>query len=299
MRDFQRYMNRIYKAKQKAENGFIGDIGRSLPFFRDLVFEWMDDTLATKGGLFELGPDVITALNEFSAEMTGRFSKVKPYQSSVSQLLKDLKPISEEIIEAQKELNGIDPKKLKVSDSQQMVVDQIIDAYTENGLNAKFTQPLRDLLYQNISTGSRVQDAKAAIGKYIMGNKDQNGKFARYLEQTAQQAVDSYSGITNKKILETFDYDHVLMSGSLIESSSKQCVYAIEELHGVISREDFEKKLVPIADGNGLIAGTTFDNLPFNKLHWGCRHEFVPIILKEGDKIGNNLVFENGKVKKV
>ena len=52
---------------------------------------------------------------------------------------------------------------------------------------------------------------------------------------------------------------------------------------GIIEREDWPK-IKKIAVDNGLIPGTTWENLPLNKNHWGCRHEFTPVVLTESQK---------------
>jgi len=54
----------------------------------------------------------------------------------------------------------------------------------------------------------------------------------------------------------------------------------VEELGGRISESDWPK-VKEIAEKNGLIDGTTFDNLPQNLLHWGCRHSFYPVMNKK------------------
>ena len=125
-----------------------------------------------------------------------------------------------------------------------------------------------------------MKDAKIQLKQFIVGGGDKSGKLGSYLEQTAQQGVDAYSGAINKRLLESFDYDALLMTGSLIDNSSPQCKYVVEELGGRISESDWPK-VKAIAEKNGLIDGTTFDNLPQNRLHWGCRHSFYPIINKK------------------
>jgi hypothetical protein len=100
---------------------------------------------------------------------------------------------------------------------------------------------------------------------------------------TAQQAADSYSGAINKKLLETFKYDGLLITGSLIDTSSPQCRYAIVDLNGRISRDNWPEVVAHSTAKYPLILGTTFDNVPINRLHWGCRHSFFPIILKKAE----------------
>jgi hypothetical protein len=80
--------------------------------------------------------------------------------------------------------------------------------------------------------------------------------------------------------MQQFNYDAVLMTGSLIETSSPQCRYAVNELNRRIT-EDNWPELKKIAEKHGLIDGTTLESLPLNLLHWGCKHGFYPIILKK------------------
>jgi hypothetical protein len=87
-------------------------------------------------------------------------------------------------------------------------------------------------------------------------------------------------GAINAELMKEFNYDGLLMVGSLIDVSSPQCRYVANELGGRIKRSDWPK-LKSIAEKHGLMEGTTFDNLPKNKLHRQCRHEFVPIIIKK------------------
>jgi ligand-binding SRPBCC domain-containing protein len=47
----------------------------------------------------------------------------------------------------------------------------------------------------------------------------------------------------------------------------------------LISVETWSKVIEPLAKNNGLIEGATFKNLPFNRLHWNCRHEFSPTMV--------------------
>ena len=75
------------------------------------------------------------------------------------------------------------------------------------------------------------------------------------------------------------------MSGSLIDTSSLQCIMGIEEgkdTGGYLTNAQIDALLV-VARNNKraeLIEGTTRENLDINKFHWGCRHEFTPMIRK-------------------
>jgi hypothetical protein len=120
--------------------------------------------------------------------------------------------------------------------------------------------------------------ARQQVQDFIVTGQDTTGKLGQYLEMTAEQGTDSYTGAINARIMQVFKVDTYIMSGSLIKTSSPQCRYCINELGGLIDRADWPE-IKKIAVDNGLIEGTTFDNLAFNKLHWKCRHEFTPATL--------------------
>jgi hypothetical protein len=71
------------------------------------------------------------------------------------------------------------------------------------------------------------------------------------------------------------------MTGSLIDNSSPQCRFAINELKGKITKENWNQVKDHATKRFPLIDGTTFENLPLNRLHWGCRHSFYPIMIKK------------------
>ena len=160
------------------------------------------------------------------------------------------------------------------------MVDQTTDHMLENGLNHNFVQPLRDIVYRNASAGISLTDAKQELRDYIKGGKDKSGKLKSYLDMTAMQSISLYTGMINKKVMEIFNHQALLITGTIIDNTAPQCRYAINELNGLIRRSDWPK-LEEMAKKHGLVPNTTFDNLPVNLLHWNCRHDFFPIMLKD------------------
>lgn len=271
------YIKDLERRKKRADNAFVADLDAIVEEAYFALDRWIDDTLEMKSGAFVASAETTSLLNGFSETYVQDLMNIGEYKSSVTGYLKELKSTGELIMDFQK-LQGIDLSKAGIIDTQQMVINEIIDAYTENGLNTGFVQPLRDILYQNVASGTRVRDAKAYLKDYVQGDKDESGKLGKYITQTAQQGVDSYTGAINKKLMDTFDFDGLIISGSLIKTSSIQCRYTVNSFPGgKFTEEQFEDQIKPLALLNGLIEGTTFKNLPFNKLHWGCRHEFTPV----------------------
>lgn len=269
--------NDIEKEKQKAIdalNSHIDEMGNAA---YTILLAAIEDTFDFKAGKIEAGKDFIKQLNKLTVDVLNLLQSEPKFTGPISQFIKRLPVISDQITELQKDLNGIQVPAFEVA--KNTVIDEILNQMLNNGLNQHFVIPLRDLIYRNVSSGLSLKDARQQIKDFIKGGKDQSGKLGRYIDQTAIQAVDAYSGAINQKILQNFEMNGLLMTGSLIDTSSPQCKYGINELKGKITRQNFED-LKSIAENHGLIQGTNFDNLPVNLLHWGCRHSFYPIIIK-------------------
>jgi hypothetical protein len=268
----------IDKAKQKAIDALNARSDQMSRVAYDTFMEVIENTFDIKAGQIEAGKDFIKQLNKLTVDVLDLLQKDPKFTGPVSSFVKNVNGISDAIGDFQKSVNDIKVPSLSVE--KKIVIDETIDKMLDNGLNQKFVQPLRDLVYQNVTSGLSLKEAREQIKEFIQGGKDVTGKLGSYLEQTAVQAVDAYSGIINKKLLETFDYDGLLMTGSLIDNSSPQCRYVVEKLKGKITRENWKEVEAIGKKQNGWIDGTTFDNVPLNKLHWGCRHNFFPMINK-------------------
>jgi len=269
----------IDKAKQKAIdalNSRIDEMGKAA---YTIMLQAIEDTFDFKAGKIEGGKNFIKQLNKLTIEVLDLLQSEPKFSGPVSQFVKRMPAISEAITDFQKATNGISVPAFETA--KKIILDEIVDKMLNNGLNQHFVQPLRDLIYQNVTGGLSLSDARTQIKEFIQGGKDVSGKLGSYVEQTSQQAADSYSGAINTKLLETFDYDGLLITGSLIDNSSKQCRFAIEELGGKITRENWHKVKAIGEKQSGWIQNTTFDNLPTNRLHWNCRHSFYPFLTKK------------------
>jgi hypothetical protein len=276
----EEYIAQLAKLKQAAEDAVILKLPELEQQAYALLDAWINANLDVINGRFVANQRATAALNNFTDVYLAGLTELGDYQGAVGQYLKNLKPISDLIAQFQSEDQGLELQKANLGSIQEAVVAEIINAYSENGLNPGFVQPLRQLLFSNITAGTSKTEALPMLQSYVVSGQDTTGKLSRYLEQTTQQATDSYEGAINTRIMQVFKIDTLIMSGSLIKTSSPQCRFGINELGGLIDRENWPE-LRDIAVENGLIEGTTFDNLSFNRLHWGCRHTFTPAVLND------------------
>lgn len=273
------YANDIAKAKQKAINALNARIGEMDKAAYDIMLKTIEDTFDFKVGKIVGDANFVKKLNKLTVDVLDLLQTTPSFTGPVSQFVKRMPQISEAISVFQLAVNDIIVPAFETA--KKIVIDETLDQMLNNGLNQHFVQPLRDLIYQNVTSGLSLKQARENIKDYIQGGNDKSGKLGRYIEQTAIQAVDSYSGAINKKLLETFDYDGLLISGTIIDNSSPQCIFSIRELGGKITRDNWDEVVAHATKKFPLIEGTTFDNLPINRLHWGCRHSFYPIIINK------------------
>lgn len=269
--------NEIDKAKKKAVDALNARIDSMGTAAYTILLQAIESNFNINQGKIQPGKAFIKQLNKLTVDVLDLIQSEPKFTGPVSQFVKRMAPISEAITDFQKSTNGINVPAFETA--KNIVLDEIVNKMLDNGLNQNFVQPLRDLLYQNATQGLSLKEAKTQLKDYIQGGKDQSGKLGSYLEQTAQQAVDSYSGIINTKLVETFKYDGYLVTGTLIDNSSPQCRYMIEDLGGKITKEDWPK-IQEIGRKHGLTDKTTWENLPLLKAHFNCRHGYYPYLTK-------------------
>lgn len=275
----EEYIQKLDELRRQQQRAVIEQVPSLERLAYQLVVDFVDNNVDVRNGRLVYDETVLVALNDFVDRYLGAFTTSQAYTGAVGQYLKSFKDVGQ-LMQRFQATQGLDLKKADLGAVQEVVVNEIVNRYSENGLNPGFVQPMREILFNNVTGGMNKTEALAHLQEYIAGGKDTSGKLHRYLEQTAQQGADSYTGAINTRIMQTFQISTMVMSGSLIETSSPQCRYGIKELGGLIDRADWPD-LKKLAEDNGLIAGTTFDNLSFNRLHWGCRHEFTPAVLSE------------------
>jgi hypothetical protein len=202
------------------------------------------------------------------------FYNSKQYQKSIAKYLVSVKDIGDEKFSLYKK-DGLTIEKASISTPQRLAIAEHISYLEENGLNAKFNQPLRQLIYNNIQQGTSLTGLTEKLNDYIAGGNDKSGKLGSYVKQVAIAGADAYTSIIDQKITDKY-IDKItgyIVTGSLIETSSPQCKYCVNQLNRLITKDNFDEV---VKRSVGLIEGTTFKNLPTNKLHWGCRHTFTP-----------------------
>jgi len=300
MDEVVKYTEELERLKILAVNQF-GELTEIEKETIDKTFEWLIENIKIEEGQFTIPKNLLEEMNRFVLAVVDIVATNEQYTGKVVSYLKNIDLLGENTLSFHKQYNGLTLKAKKegaqLSEVQKIITDSLLDSYLDNGLNVHFAEPLKDLIYRNILSGMSLKEAKFYLGEYILSGKNgvqtntnekgAPGKLSRYLNQTATIGVDTYTGMINMQIYKAYEKDITgfIMSGSLIETSSTQCrkgVTEARETGGYLTKKQIED-LFTIAKNNKaalLIEGTDFSNLDINKFHWGCRHEFTPIIKK-------------------
>lgn len=281
------YIDNLRRLKKLAVDRW-GNLTQTESAIVEGSFEWLVENLELKEGIVVPDEKLAAKMDEFLSAVKEIIQKDKNFRSKIKDFVSDLGRIKNNIRDFHSAFHGLNIETvLAVTNVQQAVVSEVLNQYLDNGLNVHFVAPLREAIFRNILVGANLREVRQRLKEYVLSGQDGSGKFQRYVHNTAIQAVDTYTGAINKKLVETFKFTGYIISGSLIETSSEQCIYAVENSKGgYLTMKEWEEVL-EIARNNErakLIKGTTLENLPLNRLHWGCRHDFTPTIRKEAGK---------------
>ncbi len=232
-------------------------------------------TLITSGGIIEgttvsVGASVSRSLKSFYA--------TKAYQNSLSSLLRNIDGIGTDKLSLYKDFDLVIPRK-EINKAQMSVLGELIDALDDNGLNARFNQPLRKIIYDNIRRGKSQTDLTKSLKKFIVSSPDKASDLKRYVNTTSIQGADAYSKVIDNEIMKKYEkrVTAIRVVGSLIESSSLQCRQAVNKYQREIPIDKLPE-WIAFAKEHGGSDNLSKDNLSLIGAHYGCRHQWVPII---------------------
>lgn len=197
------------------------------------------------------------------------FYNSNQYRNSIARYLKDLEAF-DRVKVAEYAKQGMTLSGTNITEAQRIAVAEHISYLNESGINERFNQPLRKVIFQNIRLGKSLSEIKAELSKFAEFKTNQ-----QYFQQTAQQGADAYTSIVDQKIMDKYEsrITGLRIVGTVIETSEPQCREAVS-MGRELTIKEWNTLLKKYSDK--IIPGTTIKNLMTNKLHHGCRHTFTP-----------------------
>jgi hypothetical protein len=205
------------------------------------------------------------------------FYNGRAYKNSIAKFLKDIKVANTQKLSVYKD-SGLNISTEVLNTQQNLSIDEYLDNLSDNGLNSKFNQPIRQLIYDSVRNNASLSDLRDSLNDKILSGKAPS-ELSKYVKNATKQAADSYTSIVDKEIYKKFEnrVTHYQMVGTLIETSSPQCRQAVEKYDRFIPIEELAD-WISFAQENGGSAELNASNLPVLKAHYGCRHQFIPYI---------------------
>lgn len=264
-------------ADHKSIQTNIDKVGADLSDFEKKLLEGIlskvSENISTTGGR-------ITGLQDTAGSIISKsikeFVKTAEYDRLVSSFLKDVGKISEQKFSVYKDQDLKIPK-VEVTNTQRIVINEYLDALNADGLNSRFNQSLRTLIYDNIRTGATQKELEASLRKSILSGKAPS-ELGKYVKQVSVQAADAYSKVVDQEVYNRYKSKITGFNiiGSLIETSSAQCKEAVKDYDRYLTVQEM-KDLLKKYEGK-TIENTTIENVSSRGLHWNCRHAIVPVI---------------------
>lgn len=245
----------------------------TIEFIKNYVLK----NVKSKGDTIIVDEDTVKTLRRFNDELKKHFDKSKPLSEYAKVTILGIKDAGD-LTRTYYDANSPGLVMSELTPVQSIVIDQYVNGLTN--LNEAFINPLRKLVTDNVLNFKSKTMLEKSLSDQINGANDKDGLMKRYLKTNAQIAADAYVGSVNKQFYSQFKsrITHIVVEGSLIKSSSPQCIKCVDTYKRLVPINDFKNVIIPLAEDYGLIEGTTIENVFTNKLHWGCRHIFVGVI---------------------
>lgn len=239
---------------------------------RTEALKYISKNFNTKKGAFDLDADAIKGLKSFNTELKKAIINSANYQKSVLNFLNRFRNIHGESEGFLKEA-GTPVSKNDIKPEQQIIIDELIRSFEDTGIQKDILDPIREELKNKILARDKVSAFESALSTIIPAAT------GNYTKNSAITAADSYQAVINKKVYDKYKnkITHIRVVNTLIKTSSPQCIKAVRDYKGEVPLSAWPQ-IFRIAKENGLIPGTTLENLAVNRLHYRCRHQFYPII---------------------
>lgn len=203
------------------------------------------------------------------------------YKNSLASLLSDVQGLGVSKLGVYAG-DGLNVAISDLSEAQSVAYDSLLDSLNESGLNQRFNQPIRQLIYQNVRDGSSQTMLEKAIRSFVLTEKGSKSELNRYINSVSIQSADAYSSAIDQEVYTRYRtrITDIRVVGSLIDTSSRQCRRAVLVYNREIPIDKLDE-WIGYAKENGGALTLNSSNLSSLKAHYGCRHQFVPVILNK------------------
>lgn len=175
---------------------------------------------------------------------------------------------------------------LEVIKAQAM--DSTLSALTEAGLETYFTQPVKYILYRNISTGGNYSSFQEELRDFILGNDEVDGRFLAYTKQITHDSISVFNAQYNQSISEELGLSFYKYAGGSKDTTREFCMerknkfFHIEEIKAWGRGEKCCGLQYPQSKNGlpywaGMRKGTNENNILAFRGGYGCGHQLIAV----------------------
>lgn len=167
-------------------------------------------------------------------------------------------------------------------------IDSTVAALTEAGVNQVFTEPIKNILYQNISTGGSYSTLTNQLREFMVGTDQVDGAFLRHTKQVTKESVKTYNATYNQSVSQDLGLVFYRYVGGLKDTSRAFCeernkkFFHIEEIKSWGKGEKCCGLSWPVKKNGapyweGMKKGTNENNILINRGGWECNHQYIAV----------------------
>jgi hypothetical protein len=154
-----------------------------------------------------------------------------------------------------------------------VTISNTINSLTDAGVNANFTDKLRDILRQNIAGQSSLKKTKEQLRLFIKGDDKRLGTLERYIHQVATDSMNQFSSNYMQMVAADLDMDNYLYAGTVISDSRPFCASRAGKY---FTRKEVES-WGNLSTWDGKVPGTNSSNIFTYRGGYNCRHYLIPV----------------------
>ena len=215
----------------------------------------------------------------------------KEYLKQSSDFIKSFEAVSV----AQNQMFGQMSSKFKpmplLAEIKKQSVDSTLEYLTGAGIDANITNPIKEILRKNISSGSSFNDLMKQLRNDILTNESGLGRLERYTQQITTDSLNQFSAEYMLTISDDLGFEWFIYTGSNKRTTRPFCEHLKKKKY--VHKAEFETVLTKDIDGvkigsdeipknektglaSGLIPGTNKTNFRIYRGGYNCGHQLSP-----------------------
>jgi hypothetical protein len=285
----ERHINALFDVISSAVAGFDGsipDIQRGILGEVETLLSGLD----LKSG--RIAPSIanLKAVSRMQGKLESIVMDNDEYKKELSSYLDTFGKISDLNAGYFQSIEGKFKPASIFKEMQKQSIDSTISSLTSAGISSNVTEPVYDLIRQNVTTGTKFSDLTKSLRDYITGQGDTLGSLDRYVKQITTDALNQYSANYMELAAADLNLEWYQYAGVRIETSRKFCIAMIQKKHyHKIEIPDLIKGKFPqfkevggtlyknTGLPNGMVKGTNRENFPIYRGGYNCHHQGIPV----------------------